>query len=62
MPQVYLNWKRKCTLGFAIDKGNLKIITSRPPKIGQKFLPFLNVDDLAILNVDTEFSNLNSNS
>ena len=21
MPQVYLNWKRKCTLGFAIDKG-----------------------------------------
>ena len=57
MPQVYLNWKRKCTLGFAIDKGNLKIITSRPPKIGQKFLPFLKVDDL-----DTEFSNLNSNS
>ena len=21
MPQVYLNWKRKCTLGFAIDMG-----------------------------------------
>ena len=28
MPQVYLNWKRKCTLGFAIDKGNFEIITS----------------------------------
>ena len=24
MPQVYLNWKRKCTLGFAIDMGLVK--------------------------------------
>ena len=26
MPQVYLNWKRKCTLGFAIDKGTVLFV------------------------------------
>ena len=29
MPQVYLNWKRKCTLGFAIDMGNGDIISKK---------------------------------
>jgi hypothetical protein len=48
MPQVYLNWKRKCTLGFAIDMAILDISGGTSCYL-QTIIQYVNAQDIAII-------------
>lgn len=48
MPQVYLNWKRKCTLGFAIDMAILDISGGTACYL-QTIIQYVNAQDTAII-------------
>lgn len=48
MPQVYLNWKRKCTLGFAIDKAILDFSGGTACYL-QTIIQYCNAQDITII-------------
>lgn len=48
MPQVYLNWKRKCTLGFAIDMALLDISGGTACYV-QTLVQYVNANDTSIV-------------
>lgn len=49
MPQVYLNWKRKCTLGFAIDMAIMDISGGTACYL-QTVVQYINSNDIAIVS------------